>query len=287
MQQRTGRAARLAVVAAALACTASAFAAGPRAVRRQVEASMLVEGRIEIDQRGNVAGYSLERQERLPAAAVELLARSVPAWRFEPVVVDGRAVNAAAPMSVRLVARKVDEDHYEVAVRGASFGREADPETHVRSQDLTPPDYPLSAVKADVSGTVYMSVKVGRDGKVLDAFAEQVNLQAVASDQAMVRWRGVLASAAIRGARKWAFAPPTRGELVGAEFWVVRVPVAFHLGEPRDMYGEWQAYVPGPRQPAPWNLGNEGIAFSPDTLAPGAAHQAGAGLKLLALPPES
>ncbi|HEU0306987.1 MAG TPA: protein tonB [Lysobacter sp.] len=270
---------------AALFAGATALAAGPAAVRKQVEASMLVTGRIQVDSDGRVSGFSLDEKEKLPEGVVDLIGKTVPEWAFEPVLIDGKPVNVSTGMSIRLIARKTGKDSYSVGIRSASFGhRSGKKEEQVRSLSMAPPNYPEDAARAGVTGTAYLLVRAGRDGKVIDVIAEQVNLRVVASEASMTKWRRVLGETSMRQARRWTFIPPTEGEEAKADFWVLRVPVVFSLEDSpgaMQQYGRWEAYVPGPRQANPWEKDKEGVAFSPDTLAPGRAHLAGSGLKLL------
>jgi hypothetical protein len=268
-----------------LFASAPGFAGGPAAVRKQIEASMLVTGRIQVDTTGKVTGFSLDQQDKLPPGIVRLLDTAVPAWTFEPFLVDGRAVNVSTDMSVRVVGKKLDEDSVSIAIRSASFGdRSGKPEEQPRSAGMAPPDYPLGAAYAGASGTVYLLVKAGRDGKVIDVATEQVNLTVVADESSMAQWRRVFQDASVRQAKRWKFIPPTAGEDAKSDFWVLRVPVVFALDDPRKTaaYGKWEAYVPGPRLPNPWEEeGDENMAFSPDALPPGGVYLAGSGLKLL------
>jgi hypothetical protein len=206
---------------------------------------------------------------------------AVPHWEFKPVLIDGKPANVVTDMSIRVVAKKIDEDNYSVAIRSAGFGdNSGKPEERVRSQNLKAPGYPEAAAYAGVTGTAYLLVRAGRDGKVIDAVAEQVNLGVVDDERSMDRWRRVLADASLRQARRWTFTPPTEGKSAGDDFWVVRVPVVFSL-DGKAAYGRWEAYVPGPRHPNPWERDKEGSSFSPDALVPGQAYLAGSGLKLL------
>ena len=173
----------VALAAAALFACATAFAAGPAAVRKQVEASMLVTGKVQVDSDGKVSGFSLDQKDKLPESVVELVGKTVPNWTFEPVLIDGRAVNVSTDMSIRVVARKTGDGSYAVRVRSAGFGdRSGKPEEHIRSVSMAPPNYPESAARVGVAGTVYLLVRAGRDGKVNDAIAEQVNLKVVGSE---------------------------------------------------------------------------------------------------------
>src|SRR3546814_5268093 len=51
-----------------------------------------------------------------------LFRAAVPAWRFEPVTRDGKAVGAKAPMGLRVVAKPVGHGGYALAVASSWFG---------------------------------------------------------------------------------------------------------------------------------------------------------------------
>lgn len=277
-----------------LAVAPMVFAMGPGGVRKQVEASMLVTGTVQIDTAGKVVGHSLDEQEKLPPGVVAVIDKAVPGWTFEPVQIDGHAANVSARMSVRVIAKRTEGDNYFVTLRSASFGDAAEKFPQRKSAPrndgnknaekvcktgLTPPAYPMQAAQHGVASNVYLLLKVGQDGKVLDAIAEQVNLKVVTDEANMKRWRGVFANTALHQAAQWCLEPPTDPEVAQAGFFVARVPVLFTFEDTK--YGHWEAYVPGPRQANPWDKKDEGPSFSPDTLAPGTAYAVGSGLKLL------
>ncbi|MCA1714976.1 MAG: energy transducer TonB, partial [Gammaproteobacteria bacterium] len=185
-----------------LLCTLAAFAAGgPGAVRKQVESSMLVTGTVYVEPDGSVSRFAIDQRQQLPSGVVGLIEKSVPGWKFEPVLVNGAAVKAKANMSLRIVAKKLDAERYQVAIGSASFGEDRTDEG-VTSEKMTPPRYPSSAVHAGVSGTVYLVLRIGKDGQVEDAIAEQVNLKVIASERAMAQWREVFERSALAGAKK-------------------------------------------------------------------------------------
>jgi len=270
---------------ALLLASSAAFAGSAAAVRRQIESSMLLTGEIQVDAEGRVTGHSLDDAGKVPPGVVSLIDKAVPSWTFEPMRFDGKPVRVSTDMSIRVVARKLEQGDYEVAIRSAAFGgRSRDPKESIQAVSMPAPDYPLNAWRAGVVGTVYLLVRAGRDGKVIDAIAEQTNLRVAVDEHAMARWRRVLEDVSTRQAQQWKFTPPTQGEDANRDFWVARVPVVFNLDRPHDAptYGHWETYVPGPRQRDPWDTdGDEGIGFSPDTLAPGRAYLTGSGLKLL------
>lgn len=264
-----------------LLCGLPVLAAGPGAVRKQVESSMLVTGSIEVDANGKVGGFGIDHRQSLPAGILELIQKSVPAWQFEPVLVNGAPVDVKTTMGLRIVARKLDEDSYNVDIRSASFGTYA-PGESVSSKKMSPPSYPRSAVESGVGGTVYLLLRVGKGGAVEDVIAEQVNLRIIANEIGMTRWRQLLEQSAVASARKWMFIPPQSGEEAKAEFWSVRVPVDYRFRDERDTkQGHWEAYVPGPRQVAPWLRKDELANLVPDALAAGGVYQVGHGLRLL------
>jgi hypothetical protein len=275
----------IAVIAAALSLASAsfmAFGAGVDAVRRQVESSMLVTGRIQVDSDGTVSGFSLSHKEKLPVGVINMVSKAVPTWKFEPVMIDGKAVNVSTGMNIRLVARQVGDDSYSIAIRSATFSSPSEKLVMSRrAQKLTPPRYPDSAITSGVAGTVYLLIRAGRNGAVTDVIAEQVNLKVVASEDAMAQWRGLFEEVSVLQARRWKLRPPTEGEWANAEHFVVRVPVVFSLDNSgTSAYGRWQAYVPGPRKANPWEEDKEGAGFSPDALAPGEPYLAGSGLRL-------
>jgi len=253
-----------------------ALAAGPSAVRKQVESSMLVTGTLEITAEGTVRATTIDKVDKLPKDLVDWMQSQIAQWNFHPVLVDGKATPARSAMSVRLVARRLDEDRTTVAIRSASFeGPQPKPGETVAAVQMTPPRFPMQAVQQGVSGTAYMVLKIGPDGAVREALVEQVNLRFVASESQMTRWRTILGESALRAARKWTFEPPTSGQYADLEHWSVRVPVDYTFDTSRaDRYGQWEVYIPGPRERVPWDTGDE-PGLSPDALIDGNIYMAG------------
>ena len=258
-----------AVVLLAVAGVAPAFGLG--AVRARAEASMLVTGTIDIEEDGWVSGHLIDREEALPPGVAAFVGQAASGWRFEPVLVDGSPVKARTPMSLRVVARKEGESAYKVDIRGASFGNAPAGEFPSRV-DMKPPKYPYELRWAGVSGTVYLVLRLGPHGQVEDVVTEQVNLRTIARERQMERFRDLMANASLMAAKSWTFAAPAEGPAAGETGWTVRVPVDFHIyGERQAGYGQWEAYVPGPRQGIPW-MGPEVRGFSPDALAAGGVY---------------
>ncbi|TAL97570.1 MAG: energy transducer TonB [Rhodanobacter sp.] len=104
-----------------LLLSGAALAAGPRAVRERVQASMLVTGSITVAPDGGMKSYVLDHPEQLPAPVVTLIAQNAPRWRFQPVIRDRVAVSAKAPMSLRIVASDVDMRHWRTVLARAAL----------------------------------------------------------------------------------------------------------------------------------------------------------------------
>lgn len=248
---------------------------GVAAVKKQAESSLQVSGTITVAPDGSVLSHTLDPKAPLGAELAGFVDRSVAAWRFKPVLVDGKPVTAKVPMHLRLVATQVGEGKVNVAIASTWFGNIDDvPATdHPRGIRRTPPRYPTDALAMGGKGVVYLIVQVGRDGKVLNVDAEQVNLRVAGTEGQMAQLRKAFTDASTRAARGWQFAAPTTGEAAGKESWLVRVPVEFVLSgpggrPPKD--GEWDTYIPGPRNYGmPWAGDSLKAAGSPDALPGG------------------
>lgn len=250
-------------------------------VRKSAEASMLVTGSVEVNPDGSLHGYTLDHPEKLPPDVVGIIDKSIKQWEFK---LSGPAKDVVkASLNMRVVAKPAGDGKYMVSVAGTSFGntRDADGTTAtITSKDRVQPRYPQMAIQSRVSGTVYLLLRVGRDGTVQDAIAEQVNLEQYSTPLAMEKFRKALAEASLDAARHWTYTLPTTGTTVNDPYWVVRVPVNFNLNVNGSAlvdrgYGHWEAYIPGPRQTAPWMdkaLANQSPDTTPDgSLATGNA----------------
>lgn len=265
------------IVALVVSLLPFAAAAIPRAeVLKQVESSMLVKGTIETNADGSVESLVVDQSEKFPAGLIDFVQKQVKDWKFEPIMVDGKARRARSPVSLRVVARKMDDDNYSIAIRNANFDGEQPKEGEtLTSKQLTPPRYPATVARSGASGTAYVVVKVDPSGRVIDAVIEQVNLRTIGTPKEMESWRSSLADAAVRGARNWTFIPPVAGERADDEFWSARVPVEFLMNDKQlYAYGKWELYIPGPRQSIPWSE-EDRPGFSPDSLAEGGVYMMG------------
>ena len=269
-----------------LAALPSLAGNGPAAVRKQAESSLRVTGSIVIGTDGVVQSHELDPKAPLSQTLTDFIAGAVRQWRFEPVEVDGAAVRARVPMSLRLVAKPSVGGNYSISIAGAHFGSEkpmAETDLLQRKAALKPPKYPVGALMAGGNGIVYLVAQVGPDGKVMNVAAEQVNLRVVGSENQMAELRKQFTDAAVRVAKTWTFIPPTTGEDAGDGSWLVRIPVDFRIsGTKKWKPGEWETYIPGPRNmDMPWARERLKTAGSPDALPDSGMFPLGQGAKLL------
>jgi len=261
----------LGVALLSITMSPAADAQSAREMRQEVEASMLVTGHVDIDRSGQVTAHVIDQPDKLPPYVVGLIERAMPSLRFEPVLVDGQPVLARAKMGLRMVVTPAESGEMHLRIASAHFGEEYSPTdtSSVRADRMAPPRYPDSVLQMGGKGTVYLLVRVGRDGATTDVAVEQVNLTALGSAREMQRIREGLSRAAVAQARKWTFIPPTEGEEASRDDWVIRVPVDFaFFGDRAAAYGKWNAYHPGARNTPVW-AGPMAPGFSPDALAEG------------------
>ena len=247
----------------------SAVAGNAREARQQAESSLRVSGSLVVGPDGKVASHELDPEAPLTPALKAFVDDSIRGWRFKPVLVDGKPVRAKVPMSLRLVAKRADDGKFSVTIASTYFGSEDDPATtdRLRSIRLSPPRFPKGALMMGGKGVVYLVVQVGRDGKVTNVDAEQVNLRVAGTDGQMAALRKQFTDAAVRVARGWTFTIPTTGPEANDATWLVRVPVDYRLDDERQRASGWDTYIPGPRNLGmPWVSEKLRVAGSPDAL---------------------
>ncbi|MEZ5460521.1 energy transducer TonB [Dokdonella sp.] len=273
----------------ALGLVSVAFAASAGSVselRKQAEASMLLTGSVEVTQEGTLRRFELDHPEKIDLAVRDFVERNIKSWSFEVgSLPTGVPANATIlnNMSILVVAKPIEGDTFSLRIAASYFSaKEPEPDTEVRYRSVKPPEYPFSAVRAGVSGKVFLLVRIDRNGNVEEAMAEQVNLQAVAdNEKEMERWRNVLAQASLKAVKRWKFTIPTRGEQALSDAFIARVPISFNLRRKKEAeYGQWTPYIPGPRHSNPWENADDNPGFAPDALAANGGVYSNNGLRL-------
>ena len=273
----------MAALALLLASSTAQADGGRKALRDRIEASMLVPGTIHVDPQGRVEKFEIDERETLPGPVVRLLDQAIPVWRFEPTMHEGEPAFVETSMRIRVAATKQGEESVAFRIAGASFGgwdstTDTGPNVHlVRRND--PPSYPRNALRHGAMATVHVLGRVGLDGRMQEAIAEQVNLRFMGRERVMEEFREDFAKASISAAMRWTFELPADIDR-SKGYWSVRVPVDFNL-DSFDVPGprEWDSYIPGPRQTAWWV--EDDASQGGDSYASGGVYPVGTGLKLL------
>lgn len=238
----------------------------------EARVSMLVAGKISVSPEGEVKTFSLDKADTLPAAVTSLLKKSIPHWHFEPPTRDGKVIDLTTPMTIRVVATPTNSERYSLQVSSATFGgNESSDAIQLRKQTI--PKYPPDAIRARVSGTVYLIMDINKQGQVTNIAAQQVNLRVKGSSNQMKKSRRMLAKSATSTARGWTFDIPTSGPLAQRDHWIVRYPITYRLSSSpsklKSEYGRWVAYMPGPKKSIPWLKQNGTANSDADALVPG------------------
>lgn len=241
--------------------------------------TMRVDGEISIDPEGRVMDYRITT--KLDPQVEKLVRRAVPAWRFKPILVDGKAAIATSPMRITLAAEEMAQG-YRVTVDNVVFqpnttqqyeAEQASKKAHPRmsvageapaplvwitSKRLQPPKYPTELQRVGVEGMVLLNLRLNPDGTVAEVFAAQSSLLNVKGGSSLLdRARTMLERNASAAAKRWTFDVASEGQSpLSAEALTVRVPVDYMLGSPgagpEGLTGTWRHEFRGPNLAAPW-----------------------------------
>ena len=281
---------KVGMLALLLAC-AGAQAKDRLAVQAAGESvmTMRVDGELTIDTEGRVMDYNL--RTAVDPKLRQMLDNAIPTWRLVPVTQGGRPVNAKTPMRIILAASEVPAgfevridnvvfspitpEDYKAAKasqlaareRGESIssaGEQPRQPVLIASKKLPPPRYPVGLMKAEVEGTVLLSLRLNPDGSVAEVTATQSSLLNVkGSSTVLDKARALLEKESMRVAKQWTYTvDAAHPELLEAEDLTVRVPIEFRMGRDGDKIGKldgaWRHEFRGPNLPVPWLLGKDG-----------------------------
>lgn len=167
---------------------------------------------------------------------------------------DGKATAVRTQGVLRIVAKPQEGGGYAAGIQSARFWGTAatDPSRLSVREKTLPLAYPSCGLLRGMSGDVYVALKLGPDGKVIDGVVQKVNLTASASEAQMAKARRILADTTLEAVRNWTYNVPTQGEEAGQPYWIGVLPVFFNSDEDPPSYGQWRAYLPGPCTEVPW-----------------------------------
>lgn len=234
---------------------AAAAAAAAAAREVPVEGFMTLTGRVVVDADGSVSAYAIDHAAQVPDEVEAFLARKAARWQ---VRFDEGFAPPAEPVSftARVRASPTEQGLYRLWLDGMYLDEPLPAAHRLRVERRRPPAYPRDMARVGASGIVYMLVRIGADGRVEDAFAEQVDLTAMPPDPSRVpQYQLEFIASAMTAVRQWRFRIPAEGPFAG-EPHEVRVPIIFAMFDrPMAGYGEWEYLVRGVRKPPPWRPG--------------------------------
>jgi len=252
---------------------------------KDIESSAVVSGTIVLAKDGTVQTAVIDDEAKYGQPIVDMVRKAALQWRFQPVLRHDEPVVAKSSMHVRVVLKKMPDGNYSARIKGATFGDSSTDSTdtlhNAEGNKRIPPKYPQAAIRGRVQGTVYLALRVDRNGRVVEAVAEQVNLGITGPDRVIKQYRAMLAESALKAARQWSYTIPTTGPLARQDSWTAHAPVNYALnvlGAPKPDR-TWVSYVPGPYTPAPWV--DKPDMNTADALADDAVRTDGAGPTLL------
>jgi TonB family protein len=215
---------------AAVAATPSR---GPDVAEPQPTYRIKVEGDLYIGTEGMVTDFRLRSTDLAPDIAA-MVGKGVRSWRFEPILVDGRPVNAKTSLELELSLLPV-AGGYQLKVVGLGFGNPVR-----QSHSLQPPEYPSQARRVGLEADVGLVLTVDGDGRVAAVDVESTSLSGKGPQRVMVQWADLFERSAKVAARRWRF---EMTETVGgmAVSTRVRVPVQFRITGGQS---NWTAFVP-------------------------------------------
>lgn len=203
-----------------------------------------VEGSLTVGADGSVIDVKLDSQAALGPDAARGYEEHIRGWRFEPVVEDGKPVNAVARMKLSLVAvRKSGAREATFGIRRVWF---TDPPTMAAESSAKPkldrPRYPSGPVRAGVGAKLELLVRLDGEGRVSDVATESMMLLGSAPGTRKGKFSANFRDAAEKAARNWVIPGYEEGALV-------IVPVSFWPTQKAD---SWQQVYPGVVDPPAW-----------------------------------
>ena len=227
----------------------------------EFDATLFVEGEVSVSDVGRVTAYRIDT--KVDAQVQALLDRVVARWLFEPMRIDGTPIAFDTSMRVTLRGQAKDGEMVvrvqDVVFTGSNVVKQGQAfDRSIRAVHMTPPRFPLDAMRAGLQGQTVIALRVDRYGQVIDAAVSHTDLVGRStSEKTLARARAPLERAALNALRQWRFELSGQAIPEGAADTSVLVPVVYSMSrQPGDKGwiepGRWSYVTLGQKQPIPW-----------------------------------
>lgn len=245
---------RTLVLAALLAMGSSASAARPAPVPgfERAVMTMQVDGDVEIGPTGEVVSYTLRQTRKpLPPVIATRLPAQVKQWRFDPVLVDGKAVRARTRMRITLLASE-QEGGFSISIDNVTFPRthgaaevDAARQRSLRMVSQPKLSYPPAFIDRGLDARVLVALNIAPDGTLTDAAIVQSSIpDRTGKAEQFQQLAATLEREVLRGVRAARFAVDVPLGADNSEPVHAVLPIEFRMGSPsdnkRDTYGQWR-----------------------------------------------
>lgn len=204
--------------------TALLIVAGSAGAAENVYFTAKVDGGLTIGPQGDVLEVRLDDVDWMGEAVVQGYRQKILAWRFEPVLENGKPVATTGEMELDLVAvRDEASGTAQFAIERVTFpdnpGRKALAE---KQEPLRRPVYPDIAARNGIGARVVLVARVNADGETEDVAVEHLVLTGPNPGNHAKRMASGFERSTVAAARYWRLRGIKPGDLV-------RVPVKFAM----------------------------------------------------------
>jgi TonB family protein len=173
---------------------------------------------VDIDETGHVQDLQWEEQSEVHALIAERLAPIVRRWEFEPATIDGRPKPTQTGLLIHILGDELADGSVVLRLSDAQAGPTA--------LSLTPPAYPMDAVRSGVTALVRVTVEVNADGSPT---ISEVTYEGSPASRSAYHSKAFVDSAT-KAVMQWKFRPElVAGKVVSGPS--IRIPINYCLSQ--------------------------------------------------------
>lgn len=210
-----------------------------------------VQGELTIGPDGSVVDVRFDEAKWMAPPVREGYEQQVRAWRFEPILEDGKPVNAIGRMSLQLSAKRDDAaGRAEFRIDRAYF-LDPEPDTAAgrapRGGPLRQPVYPEDPARSGVGAEVGVVLRLGADGAPEEVAVEEFSFRGDSPRSLSKKFASQFERATLAAVKHWRFPGYEAGQ-------VLRVPVTYTPPRFTGPRAGWVPVHPMARETPAWAL---------------------------------